>query len=204
MGGEIGRIVFAPHVDDEVLGCFAFLGPDTEVVYGGIEDRPSRPIRQAELDTSAAALGFAHRSLDHTVNRFDANDLIEPFETIINDRKPHTVLIPEPSYNQDHRAVYDAAITATRPHDKNWRVDRVLIYEQPDSVLWRHGDIEQPTVFVPINVESKVEAYLRYQSQVRGHRSPDHVRALAVLRGAHIGVSAAEAFHLRRLVLEPS
>lgn len=138
------------------------------------------------------------------MNSFATSDLIGRFEAIINEQQPRTVLLPEPSYNQDHRAVYDAAIAATRPHDTNWRVDQVLIYEQPDSVVWRHGPIEQPNAFVPIDVDAKIEAYLRYPSQVRGHRSPDHVRALAAMRGAQIGVAAAEAFHVRRIILEMS
>ena len=204
MGGAIGRVIFAPHVDDEVLGCFAFLKPGTEVVYGGIEDRPSAAIRKAELDASASALGFSHRNLGQPVNHFQAVELIHRFEDVINELRPRTVLIPEPSYNQDHRAFYDAAVVATRPHDSNWRVDQVMVFEQPDSILWRHGNVELPNVFVPIDADAKVRAYQRYESQVRGHRSPEHVRALAVVRGGHIGVAAAEAFHLRRFVLEES
>ncbi|MFT4729580.1 MAG: hypothetical protein ACI9UN_004098 [Granulosicoccus sp.] len=36
-------LIFSPDVDDEVLGCFAFLGPQTWVLYGGVEDRPTIP-----------------------------------------------------------------------------------------------------------------------------------------------------------------
>jgi N-acetylglucosamine malate deacetylase 1 len=204
MAGPGRTLVFAPHVDDEVLGCFAFLTRGTHVVHGGIEDRPSTEIRQSELEESAAALGFSFGDLKQPVNAYRSSDLIPGFEAAIDELRPHTVLIPEPSYNQDHRAVYDAAIVATRPHDTNWRVDRVLIYEQPDSVVWRHSSVEMPSVFLPIDVEAKVSAYHRYFSQLRGHRSPELVRTLASLRGAQIGVPAAEAFHCRRLVLRSS
>ena len=198
------RLIFAPHVDDEVLGCFAFLDRNTHVLYAGIEDRPCTEQRQRELNASAAALGFSHSCLGMAVNRYRGEDLIAGFEESIARFRPQTVLIPEPSYNQDHRAVYDAALVATRPHDMNWRVDRVLVYEQPHSVVWPHANLEQPSVFVPIDVDAKVVAYQRYESQVRGHRSVELVRALATLRGSQIGVGAAEAFHCRRWVLEPT
>jgi N-acetylglucosamine malate deacetylase 1 len=201
VGGPGGVLIFAPHVDDEVLGCFAFLAPGTHVVLGGIEDRPSCEVRRHELEESATALGFSFSVLSESVNAYRSSALLPGFEAAVDRWQPHTVLLPEPSYNQDHRAVYDAAVVATRPHDTNWRVDRVLVYEQPDSVVWRHSSVEMPSVFVPIDVEAKVTAYHRYASQVRGHRSPDLVRALATVRGAQIGVAAAEAFHCRRLVL---
>ncbi len=194
-------LVLAPHVDDEVLGCFSFLGTDTHVVYGGIEDRPSVEVRMAERDESAAALGFSHETLEQAVNHYDANELIGLFERCIATKTPHTVLFPVASYNQDHRAFHDAAVIATRPHDSNHRVDRVLLYEQPHSFLWpRTSPNQEPNLFVPIDVDEKLTAYRRYRSQVRGHRSEEVVRALAVLRGASIGEPAAEAFYIKRQV----
>ena len=195
-------IIFAPHVDDEVLGCFSFLEPSTHVVFGGVEDRPSLDVRLAELESSAEALGFSYNNLGHEVNRYESQALISPFDEAINEAHPDTVLIPEPSYNQDHRAVFEAAMVAVRPHDHNHRVDRVLLYEQPHSVMWPLSDtIASPNVFVPIDIEAKLVAYQRYASQVRGHRSFDTVRALAGLRGSQIGSLAAEAFTLKRLVV---
>ena len=38
-------------------------------------------------------------------------------ESAINTFRPDIVFIPNPSYNQDHQAVYDASIIALRPHD---------------------------------------------------------------------------------------
>lgn len=194
--------MISPHVDDEVLGAFAFLGPDTHVLYAGVEDRPSIDIRLAEMEASATALGFSHESLDMPVNNYEVAALIQPLENVLNARRPNLVLLPEPSYNQDHRAVHDASLVVTRPHDANWRVPKVLIYEQPHSVMWRHGPPAEPQLFVPIDIEAKIAAYSRYASQVRGHRSPDVVRALATIRGGQIGVPAAEAFHVKRFVWE--
>lgn len=203
MGGNLrAALVLSPHVDDEVLGCFSFLNRDCHVVFGGIEDRPSVAVRTKELAASSEALGFSYEELSQPVNAYSPTALLPLFESIINERQPSTVLIPAPSYNQDHRAFYEAGMIAVRPHDQNHRVDRVLVYEQPHSMIWPLTDDPfRPSVFVPIDAEAKLVAYERYASQVRGHRSPDTVRALAQLRGAHIGEPAAEAFELRRQVL---
>lgn len=198
----MSALIFSPHVDDEVLGCFAFLVPGSHVLFGGVESRPGMPRerRLAELESSAAALGFGWTLLENTVNAYDSGDLVTPFENAIAELRPATVLIPEPSYNRDHRAVHDAALVATRPHDTLPRVDEVLVFEQPHALLWPRGGAPEPNVFVEIDAGEKVRAYRRYASQVRGHRSPECVQALATLRGAAIGRPAAEAYRALRLV----
>jgi N-acetylglucosamine malate deacetylase 1 len=110
------------------------------------------------------------------------------------------VLIPQPSYNQDHRAVHDAAITALRPHDRNPFVREVLVFEQPDSILWRHGNETEPNYFRRISVEDKLHSYSLYASQVRGHRSPELIAAMACLRGSQSGLKQAEGFTVKRMI----
>lgn len=138
---DIETLIFSPHVDDEVLGCFAFLNEHCHVLYGGLEERLSIPRAQRlqELADSARHLGFSWTLLDNPVNRFDTGSLIGPMQGLITQYKPYTVLLPEPSCNQDHRAFYDAAMVACRPHDTLPLVPEVLIFEQPYSVMWPHA-----------------------------------------------------------------
>jgi LmbE family N-acetylglucosaminyl deacetylase len=196
-------VVLAPHADDEVLGCFSFLSPSCRVVYLGIEDRVnvSRSERLREVNDSAAKSGFQWEALNHPVNSYRVPDLIPDLEKIIGECQPDTVLLPQPSYNQDHRAVYDAAITALRPHDQNWYVKNVLVFEQPDSLLWPHGGETEPNYFQGISIEDKLHSYSLYTSQVRRHRSPELVSAIAQLRGAQAGLPFAEAFTVKRIVV---
>jgi LmbE family N-acetylglucosaminyl deacetylase len=202
MKNDCNVLIFSPHVDDEVLGCFSFLDADALVVFAGIESRAniSRQQRIDELDESVSALGFHYQILENEVNRYNSMDLIEPFEAAIARVKPETVLLPLRSYNQDHRAVYDAALVATRPHDINWRANRVLAFEQPHSEIWPYENHAKPNWYRKINIDEKLTAYARYASQVRGHRSPATVSALAALRGAEIGEDHAEAFHVLRWI----
>jgi LmbE family N-acetylglucosaminyl deacetylase len=200
---EAGNVlIFSPHADDEVLGCFSFLSSTCRVIYLGIEDRPdiSREERLREVRKSAQKSGFQWEALRHPVNAFKVADLIPDLETTLQRWRPDTVLLPQPSYNQDHRAVHDAAVTALRPHDRNWYVRNVLVFEQPDSILWPHGGETAPNFFRPISIEQKLHSYGLYASQVRGHRSPDLICALAKLRGAQAGQPFAEGFTVRRIV----
>lgn len=197
---EADVLIVAPHVDDEVLGCFSFLDERAFVLHLGVEDRPeaSRGQRLQEVSAAAEVAKFSWRALDFEVNRYRCADLIGALETEINALRPLTVLIPVPSYNQDHRTTYDAALVACRPHDRNWFVRNVLLYEQPHSVLWKHGGEPEPGLFREIDIDAKLALYDLYRSQVRGHRSPEVVEALARLRGAQIRVPFAEGFHVKR------
>jgi LmbE family N-acetylglucosaminyl deacetylase len=200
---ETGQaLLFSPHADDEVLGCFSFLSGSSHVVYFGVEDRPevSRSQRLDEVRMSAGKSGFRWEALEFPVNAYSAQELITPMEKLIERHRPDTVLLPQPSYNQDHRAVHDAALTALRPHDRNWFVRNVLVFEQPDSLLWPHGGERAPNYFRPISVDDKLHSYSLYASQVRGHRSPELVTALARWRGAQSGQRFAEGFTVLRAV----
>ena len=197
-------LILAPHVDDEVLGCHSLLSADVKVIFFGVEDRSniSAAERLAELKRVAARCLFNWTILDFPVNRYQSADLIGPIEQSINKHKPRRVLLPYPSYNQDHRAVYDAGLTATRPHDLNWFVREVLAYEELQVQLWPHGPLMEPNYFVPLDIEEKLETYRMYRSQVRGHRSPDLLEALARLPGAQANVRFAEGFLCLRWVAD--
>lgn len=194
-------LILSPHVDDEVLGCFSFLNHTAFVLHFGAEDRlaVSRSERIHELQRAADRLGFHWDVLNNPVNSYILSHLIGTIEESINQVRPMTVLLPEPSYNQDHRAVYEAGIVALRHHDINWFAPNVLVYEQPHSVTWPHDFQGEPNYFREIDIEAKLAAYRLYASQVRGHRSPELLKTLAGLRGAQVCKPFAEAFRVKRL-----
>ena len=211
----MSRLIIAPHLDDEVLGCGGIMGPqpngeheDDIVLYCGIDessinqewvrDRPKTEDRRKELDDVKLFYGFEYEILNQPVNNYQEVELVSHFEKLINNCKPIQVYIPHPSYNQDHRAVYNAAMIALRPHDTNYFVDRVLIYEQP-HILWGKEQF-RPQYFKPIDIDLKLHAYKLYKSQIRSFRSEDQVKALSVLRGQQSNYKYAEAFEVMRWV----
>ncbi len=202
---QFKKLIIAPHIDDEVLGCGGILDENTFVLHCGVEERSyiSKEGRIEELEAVRKFIGFKYKLLNNEVNHYNLRDFIQPFEQILNEVKPDMVFIPHPCYNQDHREVHRAALVALRPHDQIFFVKKVISYEQPHVFFWDHNDHEpiNITYFVPIDIEKKIKAYMLMKSQVRSFRSPEHIRAMAVLRGGQSNCSHAEGFEILRWIL---
>ena len=200
------RVIIAPHVDDDVLGCGGILDVTCLVVYCGIDEsgipnRPSLKERLEEVQAVKDITGHKTKILNNLVNQYKEKDLIGQIEEIINEYGPEEIYVCHPSYNQDHRAVYDATMVALRPHDKNHFVKKVFVYEQPHMLFWDNGDVDfKPNYFTQISIEKKIEVYETMKSQVRSFRSPEHLRAIAKLRGGQSNCEYAEAFQILRWV----
>ena len=200
------RLVISPHIDDEILGPGGILDKNAHVVYCGyneshIPNRPSSDKRLKEAKKVSNYLGHSFQLLDNHINNYSITNLIGDIENIINNIKPDEIYIPNPSYNQDHKVVYDAAMVATRPHDRNWFVKKILLYEQPQVVLWNNTGREfRPSYYVPIDIERKIQAYKLMESQVRSFRSPELLKSMAHLRGQQSNYKYAEAFEILRWI----
>lgn len=165
-----------------------------------------RPLTEAE-QIAIHCISYDDRPVpgrpEREVNNYgaDLRTLIQTIEHFVRLNVPTEVYLPWPSYNQDHQAVYDAAMVALRPHDTNHFVKRVLLYEEPDC-FWpgvRHSFV--PTYFRPLPTSNKKLAlYQCMKSQVRAHRSLAAIDALAQIRGAAVGAEYAEAYHVLRWV----
>jgi len=231
------RLVVAPHVDDDVLGCGGILDAETVTLYVGVDqyhNGANFAVRHMEAAAVAERTGGRYwwpacawderaiQTIDSTVRRkgciyiedhnftqrvngYSVAGTIPLLEHVIMVEKPGEVYIPWPSYNQDHRAVYEAALVALRPHDRNHFVPRVLVYEGSQINFWDHatpGVQFQPNYFVPIDIDRKLALYACMPSQIRQFRSGRQLVALATLRGGEIGVDNAEAFQILRWVGE--
>ena len=206
------KLIISPHVDDDVLGVGGILDKNTFVLYCGLNEsdfpsnieRPSMQVRVLEAETVSLFTGHKYDILENKVNHYKITDLINIFEMYINKFKPDEIYIPYPSYNQDHRIVYDAALTALRPHDKNYFVKKVLVYEQPHVFLWDQShNINgkfNPNYFIPIDIDKKIQAYKLMQTQVRSFRSPETLKSMAQLRGQQSNCDYAEAFQTIRWI----
>jgi len=203
---EIKNLVISPHVDDEVLGCGGILNSSFLVYFCGIDeskiredkDRTATDERFYELKTVSDYLGFKFEHNESSkVNHYTEQEFINLFEDIINRVKPNAVFLPHPGYNQDHRTIFNAAFIALRPHDKNFFVKKVLVYEAAHDAIW-NPKMMNLNYFVPIDIERKIKAYELHKSQVRGMRSPQLLREIAAVRGASSNCKYAEAFEVLR------
>lgn len=198
-------LIISPHCDDEVLGCGGAIKnrDNVFVYYLGVEDFHivTREERLTELDKVAKYLGFEYAIINNPVNQYSKHQLISQLTEIINQIKPEEIFIPNPSYNQDHREVYDSCMVALRPHDQNHFVKRVFVYEVDQYLLWGDSDF-QPNYFEKIDIITKQNAYKLYQSQVREMRPVSLLKDYASIRGLSSGLSYAEGFKIIRFVKE--
>jgi len=200
------RLIIAPHVDDDVIGCGGILDKETVVYYCGVDDfhvvsKDDRN-KEAIAASNIANYKFVWPINGPRVNYYynSLNDLISKFTDLMYVYKPDEVYLPWPSYNQDHQTVYRAAMVALRPHDKVPFVPRVLLYEEPDCFWPGISEPFVPNYFKKIDIEKKVKLYEAMPSQIREHRPIDAIVALARVRGATIMQEFAEAFHILRWV----
>ncbi len=199
-------MVISPHIDDEVLGCGGSIDDRTFVLECGVDDFHIVPRQERinELEAAQKLLGFEYRILDNVVNHYEVTNLIQGITDSINFIKPKEIYIPYPSYNQDHQEVYRAAMIALRPHDLNYFVPRVFVYEETQVVLWDNSHningLFKPNYYREIDIERKLAAYRCLKSQVRSFRSAEFLQEIAQLRGRQSGKKYAEAFQCLRFV----
>ncbi|NTV73836.1 MAG: PIG-L family deacetylase, partial [Holophaga sp.] len=109
--------------------------------------------------------------------------------------------------HRDHQLVFHSALVAARPGSAGFP-RRLYAYETLSETNWNAPQLTPgfiPNHFVDISgtLEDKLDAFALFRSQVRPpphERSLETLRALAVLRGATVGLAAAEAFVTIRTV----
>lgn len=217
-------LVIAPHADDEVLGVGGTIAKLSRqghrvvvAILTGHGDR-SHPIWEKstwdkvrkECRAAAKVLGvetlvfreLPASCLDVTPT-WKINKVVAE---LINEFDPLEIYVPFAfDLHKDHGAIAYAASVASRPYlQVASRIQRVLAYETLSETHLSPPYMSpgfQPNVFIDISqtLETKLEAMLAYSSQLQNDTSPRSIRvlkALAVLRGSHIGTEAAEAFLL--------
>ena len=231
--GEQRLLVIAPHADDETIGCGGLIakvkdqGGEVFVQVATVSDLEHYDGRDGVTyaHTRTEELAEAMRVLevdDHEIIfddtkwhlRLDAmprRELVAALEKgsrlSIDRLKPTMIALPGPSFNQDHVAVYEAGITACRPHLAALKpFQRFVLVADSPQLAWSPEPF-QPNLYVDITgayLDRKLEAFSKHESQQRPAPSMggiDALRILALHRGHEISVGAAEAYRALRLVL---
>lgn len=218
-------LIVVAHPDDEVLGCGGTIARhcaagDRVAVLILADGVTSRGVStSADLEERRSAAGCANAILgvrDVTLlaypdNRMDAVtllDIVKDIEQVIARCQPDTIYTHHAGdVNIDHRCVHDAVIAACRPQPGHC-VRQLLFCETPSSTEWRPPASQRvfaPNWYVDISttLKTKLQALAAYQEELREFPHPRSLRGvehLAGWRGASVGVMAAEAFELGRLV----
>ncbi|MCG5501464.1 PIG-L deacetylase family protein [Ectothiorhodospira lacustris] len=221
-------LIIAAHPDDESIGAggtlarWASEGVNVHTLFiaDGVGSRHGKSIEVTELKSRRRAakmaldiLGLTNKPtfFDFPDNKLDTIPLlkiVQSIEFMIQYIRPDTVLTHHAGdLNIDHRRVHQAVLTACRPQPGH-PVRQLLFFEVASSTEWQtpgSGPTFMPNVFIDISdtMDRKRAALSAYEYELRPWphaRSIDAVEHLARWRGASVGVAAAEAFMLGRLI----
>ncbi|MCB9508066.1 MAG: PIG-L family deacetylase [Myxococcales bacterium] len=211
--------VFAPHPDDETLGCggtlLALRARGVELTWVIATDMdpamysPERVERRereiaacaAALDATVVRLGFTSARLDQV----PTSSLVRAVADVVGSLRPDTVLTPfRGDAHSDHAALGDAVLAATKPM-RAPSVRRVWAYEVPSEteIGWREPSGFRPNAFVDISemLPRKLDLLDVWGEEIGEFphpRSREAVEAWARVRGTTTGCRAAEAFMVVR------
>lgn len=215
-------LIFAPHPDDEAIACGGLIskafrnGWTIHVVVCGIGDcrqlvtGNTEPTGRLKELSDASNLGGYSTEVLFVGQEFMRLDtlprkvLCDMFEDVIEKFRPDIVVIPPASsYDQDHRAVAQAAMTALRPRPATLRFVVRTVLEADEPYYWRvSGERPTPNMFLSLtleDLETKRRLVLKHASQNRPDpfgRSLENLERMAFTYGCEIGGGAAEAYRI--------
>lgn len=217
-------LVVAAHSDDEALGCGGTIARhvasgdivELVVITNGVSARQKSTQKDAMQREEAAAraqtiLGISSiTQFDYPDNQTDTVpflSIVQSLEKVTAAFQPTTIYTHHcGDLNVDHRVVFEAVMTACRPVP-NSSVKRILGYEVLSSTEWAASgkDLFAPAYFVDISehLDTKLEALAAYEDEMRmppHSRTIAHAELLARHRGYSVGLDAAEAFGVYRII----
>ena len=204
--GPLDLLCIGAHSDDIEIGCGG-------TVLRLLADRPgshvrwvvlsATPEREVEARESATDFLAGAGSADVEVEQFRESyfpyagaDIKDYFNDLRRRADPDIVLCHHRhDEHQDHRTVAQLAWNTFRDH-------LIAEYEIPKY----EGDLGHPNLFValpPAVAERKVELIVKHfgTQQDKYWFRPETFAGLMAVRGVEAGTTAAEAFHVRKMVI---
>lgn len=216
-------LVFAPHPDDEILGCGGTMlkhiknGDNVFVCIVTHGEPPLYPLDANVLMQNTVRechkwmgvketffLNFPTTMLEK-VDRYQINDAVHK---VIVQTNANVVYVPHfGDMQKDHQIVVDSCMVALRPKYDS-KVESIYGYETLSETAWNIPAVQNefiPNAFFDISdfLDGKIKAMSFYESQVGefpNARSYGAIEALAKYRGALMNMKAAEAFMVLRLL----
>lgn len=196
-------LAIGAHPDDVELGAGGTLAKLIDsghevraLVMSNGEKGGDGAVRAVEGTDAGRLIGVASvevASFPDTMLAAHENEMVTAIERMIARFNPDIILTHSGNdQHQDHRAVHVATLRAGRRHPS------ILCYESPSVT----ADF-RPSVFVDVQdyLEVKVEAVAAHQDQSgKPYVRPEHLRGLAVFRGAQAKVRHAEGYEPVRML----
>lgn len=217
-------IVISAHPDDEILGCGGTLfkhKANGDEIYWMITtnvfehqgfSKQRIESRQQEIKKVAEQLNIKKTFLLNfpTMSLTEGSliTMIQKISDIFNEVQPEIIYcVNRSDAHSDHRITFDAVMACTKSFRYPY-IKQVLMYECISETEFAPAlpeKVFQPNYFVDITMcfKEKINAMKVYESEIGEHPFPRSIRnseALAVFRGASVGVEYAEAFQLIKFI----
>ena len=141
---------------------------------------------------------------DNEMDRVPLLKIIKVIEKEIKETKPDRIYTHHfHDLNVDHRTVFNAVMTATRPIRLN--VKEIISFEVLSSTEWNYPMQFSPNYFVDIKsqLSAKIKAMKSYKNEIRNFphpRSVENIKNVSQRWGSVSGKKAAEAFEIIRKI----
>jgi len=220
-------LVIVAHPDDEILGCGGTIashinaGDNICILFlangesSRTRDNASTEIINRRRAAIAACSSLGERVetvfFDFPDNKLDSVpllDIVQSMEKVTERVEPSIIYTHHlGDLNIDHQITHQAVMTASRPKT-NSSVREIYTFEVLSSTNWSSTtqmNYFKPNKYVDItaNLEKKLTALEFYGNELHDFphaRSLDAVVSLAKYRGSSVGIAAAEAFQVERLL----
>ena len=165
-------LVLSPHADDDVIGCGGLMkkiinnGGEVYVVITAIGDINfyhlgrvvTKEERKEELAKALTYLGVTEYftlfdDYESLMDTMPIRNVITSFEKIIGRLKPSTVLLPYPSFHQDHKIVFNAGFAAVRPSPYNYDYLRLVAGYEYSFVFCNNVPIISGCLYLDITAD---------------------------------------------------
>ena len=217
-------LILSPHADDEILGCGGLISKYSKQNYhinvliltnankGAPEIYPPSVIEQIRKEAKIANNFIGTKKLFFenlpamNLNNFPVYKISDIINSYISKIKPEIVLIPSANdIHNDHKIIFKAAKVSFRPNKKS-NLKKILSYEVLSETEWNEeGKLFNPNYFVRLtksDIANKVNAFLKYKSQVKKFphpRSKEAILNLSKVRGSQVFAEYAEAYKVEKI-----
>lgn len=223
-------LVVSPHSDDELFGCGGTLlklkkdkSISSKIVVLSCTKRYLRHLGRfvtekelwEEFKNSCSILSteepelFSDDRLDTRLEERPMYDTVYWLDELMARYKPTTILIPEPSYHQEHKITYEACVAACRPTYGKSILENIYLYEIPTNTWSGASSLYKPNTYVDISehIDEKVKTFkevykAQYTDDKRNMLGANGIVSHAKYRGLEAGLEYAESFMLIKSVKE--